>query len=132
MVLVMASREAGPCEWRPNSRAASTVVMSNLRSFSIEIFRFPCFVPKNNEHFHVFSANYNRNTSFRFANEFFFLDNQTFCLVRKFFSSTSFFVLPSKYFLLEPNVFSSQNFLNRTSSFPFAFEILPRQNVFSF
>jgi hypothetical protein len=81
------------------------LIMSNLRSFSIEIFRFPRFVSKNNEHFHVFSIKYNRNTSFRFANKFFFL-KKTFCLFRKFLSPTFFsFHLQNIIFLLEPNVF---------------------------
>ncbi len=72
--------------------------MSNLRSFSFEIFRFPCFVSKNNEHFHVFSIKYNQNTSFHFANNFFF-QKQTFCLFWKFLSPTFFpFHLQKNFF----------------------------------
>ncbi len=79
--------------------------MSNLRSFIIETFHFPRFVPKNSEHFHILSINYNRNTSFRFGNETFFLENQTFCLFRKFLNQTSFFRFAFKLLLLELNYF---------------------------
>jgi hypothetical protein len=61
-----------------------SLVMSNLRSFHNGTFRFPSFVPINSEHFDIFSVYPNRITSFRFANELFFLENQMFFLINKF------------------------------------------------